>query len=54
VLKDPLDAAVIFGVVLVNAIIGYVQESKAEQAIQALAQTMTTEAAVIRAARRCA
>jgi cation-transporting ATPase F len=49
VLKDPLDAAVIFGVVLINAVIGYVQESKAEQAIAALAQTMTTEATVIRA-----
>ena len=49
VLKDPLDAAVIFGVVLINAVIGYVQESKAEQAIAALAQTMMTEASVIRA-----
>ncbi len=49
VLKDPLDAGVIFGVVLINAVIGYIQESKAEQAIAALAQTMTTEATVIRA-----
>jgi len=48
VLKDVLDALVIFGVVLINAIIGYIQESKAEQAIQALARTMTTEATVIR------
>ena len=48
VLKDPLDAAVIFGVVLINATIGYIQESRAEHAITALAQTMTTEAAVVR------
>lgn len=48
VLKDPVDAAVIFGVVLINAIIGFIQESKAEQAISALAKTMTTEASAIR------
>jgi len=35
-------------VVLINAVIGYIQESRAEQAIAALAKTMTTEAAVVR------
>jgi cation-transporting ATPase F len=48
VLKDPTDALVIFGVVLINAVIGYIQEARAEQSIAALAKTMTTEATVIR------
>ncbi len=48
VLKDPLDALVIFGVVLLNAIIGYVQEARAEQTLSALAQTMVSEANVLR------
>jgi Ca2+-transporting ATPase len=46
VLKDVVDAGVIFGAVLVNAIVGYLQEAKAERAISALARTMTTEATV--------
>ena len=49
IIKDVLDAVVIFGVVLVNAIIGYIQESRAEKAIEALAQAITTEATVVRA-----
>ena len=48
-LREWVDAAVIFGVVLVNAIIGYLQEAKAVEAIEALAKTMTTEALVLRA-----
>ncbi len=48
VLKDWADASVIFGVVLVNAVIGFIQESKAEKAIHALAETMGVEAVVIR------
>jgi Flp pilus assembly protein TadB len=49
--KDLVDALIILGVVLVNAIIGFIQESKAEEAIEALAQTMTTKATVLRAGR---
>jgi len=44
------DATAIFAVVLVNAIIGFVQESKALGAIEALSRTMTTSASVVRAA----
>ncbi len=48
VVKGPVDAIIIL-VVLLNAAIGYVQESKAEKAIEALAQAMSAEATVIRA-----
>ncbi|NTV42295.1 MAG: HAD-IC family P-type ATPase, partial [Syntrophobacteraceae bacterium] len=42
------DASVILGVVLVNAFIGFIQESKAVGAIEALARSMTTGANVLR------
>lgn len=42
------DAVVIWGVTLINAVIGYVQEAKAEGAIASLAKAVTTEATVIR------
>jgi Ca2+-transporting ATPase len=47
-LEEYVDSAVIAGVVLVNAFIGFLQESKALRAIEALARTMTAEANVIR------
>jgi Ca2+-transporting ATPase len=47
-LREWVDAGVIFGVVLVNAIIGFVQEAKAVKAMEALARTMVTEATVVR------
>ena len=49
IIKDPVDAVIILFVVLVNAVVGYVQEARAERAIAALAQAMTTEATVLRA-----
>ncbi|MDD5482419.1 MAG: cation-transporting P-type ATPase [Kiritimatiellae bacterium] len=47
-----VDAAVIFGVVIVNAIVGFIQEFKAERAIEALAKMVRTEATVRRAGRK--
>jgi cation-transporting P-type ATPase F len=47
-LRDWVDAGAIFAVTLVNATIGFVQESKAENAIAALAKSVTTEATAIR------
>jgi cation-transporting P-type ATPase F len=43
-----VNAGVIWGVTTTNAIIGFIQESKAEGAIEALAKAITTEAVVVR------
>lgn len=43
-----VDASVIFGVASINAIVGYLQEAKAEKAIEALAKMVVTEATVRR------
>ena len=51
-LGEWVDAGVIFGVVLVNAIVGFIQESRAEAALDALASMMMTEAAVRRDGRK--
>ena len=48
-LGEWVDASVIFGVVFINAVIGYLQEAKAEKAIDALAKMVLTEATVRRA-----
>jgi len=50
--KGIVDAAIILGVVLANAIVGYIQEARAEEAISALARTMTAEAMVLRGGER--
>jgi magnesium-transporting ATPase (P-type) len=43
-----VDAGVIFGVVLVNAIIGFVQEGKAEKALESIRSMLSPKANVIR------
>ncbi len=47
-LNEVVEAAVIFGVVLVNAVVGFVQESKAEAALDALRSMVRTTARVRR------
>ncbi|WP_445664660.1 cation-translocating P-type ATPase [Fodinibius sp. AD559] len=48
VLQDYIDSGVIAAVVLLNALIGYIQESKAESAIQSLSKLSAPRAHVIR------
>jgi cation-transporting P-type ATPase F len=48
VLGDGVESAVIFGVVLINAVVGFVQESKAEAALDALRAMVHTDARVRR------
>lgn len=48
VLGEWIDASVIFAVVLLNALIGFIQESKAEKALDALARMVKTEATLRR------
>lgn len=47
-LREYIDASVIFAVVLVNSIIGYIQETKALKAIDALTKSMVSKATVRR------
>ena len=47
-MADWIDAWVIFGVVFINALIGFVQEGKAEKAVEAIRGILTYEAMVLR------
>ncbi|AWB92340.1 cation-translocating P-type ATPase [Aeromicrobium chenweiae] len=47
-LGELVDSAVIFAVVVVNAILGYVQEARAESALEALRSMVHTSATVVR------
>ena len=47
-LADWVDAGVIVGVVLINAIIGFIQEGKAEKAVDAIRDILSHEALVLR------
>jgi cation-transporting P-type ATPase F len=51
-LREWVDSGVIFGVVVINAIIGYFQEAKAIKAIEALARSMMAEATTMRDSQR--
>ncbi len=48
-LGEWVDSFVILGVVLVNAVVGYLQESKAVKALESLSSSMSIEAIVLRA-----
>ncbi len=51
-LGEWVDAGVIFGVVLINAIVGFIQEGKAESALAALAKAVAAGATVLRSGER--
>ena len=46
-----VDTAVIVGVVVINAVIGFIQEGKAEQAMEAIRRMLSPEATVLRGGR---
>ena len=50
-LGEWLDSAVIFGVVVINAIVGFIQEGKAEQAMRAIQRMLTLDSKVRRGGR---
>ncbi|CAN5885642.1 cation-transporting P-type ATPase [soil metagenome] len=52
-LDERVDSAVIFAVVVVNALVGFIQESKAETALQSLRAMVHTDARVVRDGHQC-
>ena len=52
VLEDYVDAGVIVGVVLINAVIGFIQEGKAEKALEAVSAMLASHATVLREGER--
>lgn len=52
VLGHWVDASVIFGVVVINALIGFIQEGKAENALKAIRQMLSPRAMVMRGGRQ--
>ncbi len=51
-LGELLDAGVILGVVIINALIGFIQEGKAEKALEAIGKMLSLEATVLREGQR--
>ena len=51
-LGHPIDAGVILGVVLINAAIGFIQEGRAEKALDAIRGMLTPKASALRDGRR--
>lgn len=51
-LGEYVDSGVIFGVVVINSVVGFIQESKAEAALDALRAMVHTEARVVRDGRQ--
>ncbi len=51
-LQEWIDASVIFGVVIINAMLGFLQEGKAEKALDAIRGMLCTQATVLRNGRQ--
>ncbi len=52
ILEHWVDTSVIFGVVIINAFIGFIQEGKAENALKAIRQMLSPEAMALRDGKR--